>query len=151
MPSAGLVPTASQLTRLVYAQRWPVLGPLIRALLLLRGTNIAPSSLAAPGLLLPHGGVGILVHRKATLGRNVSIFPGVTVGRADVWRPEQTDFQVMIDDDAVLCINAVILSTSERPVRVGRRAVIGANSVVTQSVPDGEIWAGVPARKVGDR
>jgi serine O-acetyltransferase len=36
-------------------------------------------------------------------------------------------------------------------VRIGRGAIIGANSVVTCSVPDGEIWAGIPARKVGVR
>jgi serine O-acetyltransferase len=151
MSKAGRPPAAGFISRLVYAQRWPILGTLIRALLLLRGTNISPASLTAPGLALPHGGIGIVVHFKTTLGRNVTIFQGVTVGRADIWRAEQADFQVVIDDDAVLCANAVVLSTSERPVRIGRGAVVGANSVVTQSVPDGEIWAGAPARKVGER
>jgi acetyltransferase-like isoleucine patch superfamily enzyme len=33
---------------------------------------------------------------------------------------------------------------------IGRNSVIGAGSVVTKSVPAGEIWAGVPARKVRD-
>jgi serine O-acetyltransferase len=144
-------PSADFISRLVYAQRWPILGKFIRVFLLLRGTNIAPSCLTAPGLLLPHGGIGIVVHHKATLGRNVAIFQGVTVGRADIWLPEKPDFHAIIDDEAVLCVNAVVLSSSERPVRIGRRAIIGANSVVTCSVPDGEIWAGIPARKVGDR
>ena len=32
---------------------------------------------------------------------------------------------------------------------IGRGALIGANAVVVKSVPAGEVWAGVPARKVG--
>ena len=35
-------------------------------------------------------------------------------------------------------------------VVIGDRAVIGANAVVTTSVPGGEIWAGVPAKKIKD-
>jgi serine acetyltransferase len=30
-------------------------------------------------------------------------------------------------------------------VRIGRNSAVGAGSVVTKSVPDGEIWAGIPA------
>jgi len=34
-------------------------------------------------------------------------------------------------------------------VTIGEAAVIGAGSVVTRDVPDGEIWAGNPARRIG--
>ena len=34
-------------------------------------------------------------------------------------------------------------------VMIGENAVIGAGSVVATNVPDGEIWAGNPARKIG--
>jgi UDP-2-acetamido-3-amino-2,3-dideoxy-glucuronate N-acetyltransferase len=33
-------------------------------------------------------------------------------------------------------------------VTIGERALIGAGAVVTHDVPDGERWAGVPARKI---
>ncbi len=36
-------------------------------------------------------------------------------------------------------------------VRIETGAVIGANSVVTHSVPSWEIWAGAPAKKIGCR
>ncbi len=36
-------------------------------------------------------------------------------------------------------------------VVIGTGAIVGANSVVTRSIPEYEIWAGVPASKIGDR
>ena len=35
-------------------------------------------------------------------------------------------------------------------VTIGEKSVIGAGAVVTRDVPDGEIWAGNPARKIGE-
>lgn len=34
-------------------------------------------------------------------------------------------------------------------VTIGRHSVIGAGSVVTKDVPENEIWAGNPAKKIG--
>jgi carbonic anhydrase/acetyltransferase-like protein (isoleucine patch superfamily) len=36
-------------------------------------------------------------------------------------------------------------------VRIGRGAIVGAGAVVTKDVPPYEIYAGVPARKIGER
>ena len=33
-------------------------------------------------------------------------------------------------------------------VRIGNGAVVGSGSVVTRSIPDNEIWGGVPAKKI---
>lgn len=49
---------------------------------------------------------------------------------------------VVIEDDAWLGEGCVIL----KGVTIGRRAVIGANAVVTKDVPPGAIVGGVPAR-----
>lgn len=35
-----------------------------------------------------------------------------------------------------------------RGVRIGKGAIIGANSIVTKSVPAAELWAGVPAKRL---
>jgi acetyltransferase-like isoleucine patch superfamily enzyme len=36
-------------------------------------------------------------------------------------------------------------------IRLGRGCIIGAGAVVNKSVPPYEIWAGIPARKIGER
>jgi acetyltransferase-like isoleucine patch superfamily enzyme len=52
---------------------------------------------------------------------------------------------IEIGDFAWLGQNVVVL----KGVTIGRNAVVGANAVVTRSVPEGAIVAGVPARQIG--
>lgn len=52
-----------------------------------------------------------------------------------------------IDDGAFVGVNAVIMPG----VTVGQGAVVAAGAVVTRNVPAFEIWAGVPAKKIGTR
>ena len=54
---------------------------------------------------------------------------------------------IVVGDDAWVGANAVVL----RGVTIGRGAIVGAGAVVSRSVPPYEIWAGVPARKIGTR
>jgi acetyltransferase-like isoleucine patch superfamily enzyme len=49
---------------------------------------------------------------------------------------------IVIEDDAWLGVGVIVLSG----VRIGRGAVVGAGSVVTSSIPDRAIAAGIPAR-----
>lgn len=49
---------------------------------------------------------------------------------------------VTIKDGAFIGAHSIIL----KGVTIGEKSIIGAGSVVTRSVPDGEIWAGNPAR-----
>lgn len=48
---------------------------------------------------------------------------------------------------AFLGVNSVVLPG----VKIGNGAVIGAGAIVTKNVPDYEIWAGTPAKKIGER
>ena len=49
---------------------------------------------------------------------------------------------VVIEDDAWIGGNCIVL----KGVHIGRRAVVGAGSVVTCNIPEGTVWAGNPAR-----
>ena len=55
--------------------------------------------------------------------------------------------EIVLAADVWLGVNVVIL----KGVHVGRGAIVGAGAVVTKNIPDYEIWAGVPARKIGER
>jgi acetyltransferase-like isoleucine patch superfamily enzyme len=54
---------------------------------------------------------------------------------------------IVIGDDVWLGAGVAVMPA----VSIGTGAVIGANSVVTADVPEFEIWAGAPARKIGER
>lgn len=49
---------------------------------------------------------------------------------------------VLIKEDCFIGADCKIL----KGVTIGKGSVVGAGSVVTKSIPDNEIWAGVPAR-----
>ena len=61
--------------------------------------------------------------------------------------PDASRLGVTLEDDVWLGSGVAVMPG----VRLGRGSVIGANSVVTRSVPQYEIWAGCPARKIGQR
>lgn len=112
----------------------------------------------------------------ATIGKNVDLFPGsstvdsqtpyllnigdnvcfaknVSILNHDystcVIRREFGDVHggispVYIGNNCFIGINATIL----RGTHIGNNCIIGANSVVHGNIPDGEVWAGNPAKKI---
>ncbi len=139
-------------TSLVYARRLPLFGRLAYYLLKILGAEVPRSVKIGRDVQLEHGGFGIVLHSKSTIGDRVKIYPGVTIGRADIYRPaDQSRFTgVCIEDDVILCPGCKVLC-KEGVLRVGRGSVIGANAVLLESTGEYEIWAGIPARKVGTR
>jgi len=86
-----------------------------------------------------------------TIGRNVSISREVfilTLGhdynRADF---SLKGLPVVIEDDVWIGVRAVVMPG----VTLGRGSVIGANSTVTRDTEPWGVYAGNPARKIGDR
>ena len=139
-------------TRLVHARKARLVGRLAYYLLKLLGVEIPPSVTIGSDFELAHGGFGVVIHPNTTIGNRVKIYPGVGVGRADIYRPiEQSSFRgVIIEDDVILSPGAKIVG-KDGWLRVRRGAVIGANAVLLESTGEDEIWAGVPARRVGFR
>ncbi len=138
--------------RLVYARNSRWFGKLAYFLLKLLGVEIPRSVKIGPGFLLHHGGMGVVIHPKTVIGARVGIYPGVTLGRADVYRPATASrFEgIVVADDVILGSGAKILC-DDGILHVGRGTVIGANAVLTQSTGENELWAGLPAKKVGQR
>lgn len=56
-------------------------------------------------------------------------------------------YNVKIGEDVFIGVNAIIIGAES----IGDGAIIGAGAVVTKDVPPYEIWAGNPARKIGER
>ena len=54
---------------------------------------------------------------------------------------------ITLEENVWLGCNVVVL----KGVTIGSGAVVAAGAVVNKSVPPNEIWAGVPARKIGQR
>jgi serine O-acetyltransferase len=139
-------------TKLVYARQTPILGKLAYYLLKLLGAEIPCSVKIGPDFLLEHGGFGVVIHSRTQIGARVHIYPGVTLGRADIYRPSaQSRFlSILVEDDVILSPGAKILC-KEGTLVVRRGSVIGANTVLLQSTGEDEIWAGAPAHCVGKR
>ena len=91
-------------TSLVYARRWPLLGGLAYYALKLLGVEIPRGVPIGEGFELAHGGVGVVIHSKAAIGERVKIYPGVTLGRADIYRPaSDSRFEgIVIENDVIL-------------------------------------------------
>lgn len=109
---------------------------------------VAPSSRVGPGsVLLAH----VTLTAAVTVGAHVAIMPQVTLTH-DV---EVADFATLasgastgggarIGAGAYLGAGALL----REGTRVGDRAMVGMGSVVLRDIPPGEVWAGVPARRL---
>lgn len=139
-------------TSLVYARQWPIVGRLAYYALKLLGVEFPRSVPVGEDFELAHGGFGVVVHSRSRIGDRVKIYPGVGLGRADIYRPaEQSRFEgIIIEDDVILAPGAKVLC-KEGVLVVRRGTMVGANAVLLESTGEWEIWAGMPARCVGLR
>lgn len=139
-------------TRLVYMRRFPLIGRLAYYTLKLLGIEIPRTVIVGRDFELAHGGFGVVIHSRTAIGDRVKIYPGVGLGRADIYRPMPSSrFEgIVIEDDVILSPGSKVLC-EEGVLRVRRGTVLGANAVLLQSTGENEIWAGIPARKVGIR
>ncbi|HEY2944457.1 MAG TPA: serine O-acetyltransferase EpsC [Vicinamibacteria bacterium] len=122
------------------ARRWrlPGVNHLLRRLqTLIFGIELGNEITLGRGVFFVHP-IGIVVGGQARVGDRVRFMGSNTVGTA------KDNGYPVVEDDAVLGAGARVLG----PVRVGARAVIGANAVVLTDIPPDAVAVGMPARVV---
>jgi len=139
-------------TSLAYASKKPLIGSAAYYVLKILGVELPRPVPIGTDLEIAHGGYGIVIHSRSSIGDRVKLYPGVTLGRTDIYKPmSQSRFEgIRIMDDVILSPGCKILC-KVGVLTVGRGTVVGANAVLLESTGEWEIWAGVPARKIGDR
>lgn len=102
-----------------------------------------PLNTFGPGLSIAHRGT-IIVHPAARVGANCRLHVDVVIGTRPGPPPEPAP---VIGDNCYIGPGAKIFGD----VVLGSNLVVGANSVVNRSFPEGHMTiAGSPARKVSD-
>lgn len=97
-----------------------------------------------PSCIFHHSGLGCVIHPDAVVGRNCRFFQHVTIGSARRGGGVPGERVPRVGNDVLFGCGCVLLGDIE----IGDGAVIGANAVVTSSVPAGCTVAGVPAKIV---
>ncbi|HEX3649542.1 MAG TPA: DapH/DapD/GlmU-related protein, partial [Pseudonocardiaceae bacterium] len=115
---------------------------------------VHPAASIAPGTVLGEGAIvlaGVVVTAPITVGRFLMAMPHVLLTHDDEVRDGVTlagratlAGGVRVGRGAYLGQGALV----REQVMIGDEAVIGMGSVVLTDVPDGQTWAGVPARKL---
>lgn len=96
---------------------------------------------------------GVVVTADARLGRHVVVMPNCTITHNNELKEFATlaagvalGGSVRVGKRAYIGMNASV----RQGVKIEREATIGMGAVVLHDVPEGEIWAGVPARRLGE-
>lgn len=102
-------------------------------------------------------GPGAIVCPKVELGRFVLLGPNVlimgkdhrfdVVGQPMIFSGREALEGTKIEDDVWIGAGVIIMDG----VSIGRGSIVAAGSVVTKNVPAGEIYGGVPARRIKSR
>lgn len=94
------------------------------------------------------------IRKRITVGKGCAIASGckfidhdhgITGERID--ETPGAEQEIVIGDYVWLGCNVIVL----KGISIGSSAVVAAGAVVTKNIPTGEIWAGVPARKISSR
>jgi serine O-acetyltransferase len=104
------------------------------------GVEIHPAARIGDSLFIDHG-TGVVIGETSEIGDNVTLYQGVTLGGTGFARGKR---HPTIDDEVVVGSGAKLLG----PIHVGRRAKIGANTVVVHDVPAGSTVVGNPGHPV---
>jgi len=131
--------TRHRIAHLLQQQGVPLLPRLISERAhTLTGIDIHPGASIGREFFIDHG-TGVVIGETAVIGDRVTLYQGVTLGDK---LGRDTGKQPVIGDRVIVSAGAQVLG----PVTIGSESVIGANSVVLDSVPSRSVVAGAPAK-----
>lgn len=102
--------------------------------------DIHPGAQIGRNFFIDHGFV--VIGETAVIGNDVTIYQGATLGGTNPTNGQGGKRHPTIGDGVIISLGAAILG----PITIGARARIGANSVVTKDVAEGQVMVGIPAR-----
>ncbi|MBQ8682281.1 MAG: serine O-acetyltransferase [Selenomonadales bacterium] len=130
-----------RLSHKLYLKGWVLLPRLISNFArFLTGIEIHPGATIGEGLFIDHG-TGIVIGETAEIGKNVTLYQGVTLGGTG---KEKGKRHPTIGDNVVVASGAKVLGS----FTVGNHAKIGAGSVVLKEVPPYATVVGIPGKIV---
>lgn len=137
--------------RLTKYRNKQIIGKFVTKILEIYGVSLPREVKIGKNVVFRHNSPGTVIHRRTIIEDNVNIFQNVTLGRADVQiREEESKFEgLLVREGAILCTGAKVLC-KEGILVVGKNSIVAANAVLTRSIPDNEIWGGIPAKKIGE-
>jgi serine O-acetyltransferase len=107
---------------------------------MLTGIEIHPAAHIGAGLFIDHGS-GVVVGETASIGDDVTLYQGVTLGGTGFATGKR---HPTIEDNVTIGSGAKLLG----PITIGHGAKVGANSVVITDVPPNSTVVGNPGHPV---
>lgn len=101
------------------------------------GVTVGLKTRAASSILFPHP-KNITLGEEVIIGEKCVIYQNVTIGKKQLFEEGYPH----IGDNVIIYSGAVIIGN----ITIGNNVTIGANSVVTMSVPSNSIVGGVPGK-----
>lgn len=101
--------------------------------------DIMPSTIIGEGAYFAHQGLGVVINQDAVIGDNVKIGAHVIIGGRN-GNPKVP----VIGDNVEIGGGAILLGD----ISIGNNAIIGAGTVVLESVPDNAVVVGNPGKVI---
>ena len=128
------------LSHKLYMNKIPFFPKAIKSIIfLIYNSSIPYQAEIGKGSRFAYGGIGVVIHKRAVIGKNCNIGSNVTIGG------KSGHYNVPIIGDNVF------ISTGSRilgPIEIGNNVIVGANSVVVKNVLPNSVVAGVPSKVI---
>ena len=131
-----------RIARWLYLHHIPIFPKIIQlGIFIMYNCNVPYKADIGKGSFFNHAGMGVLINSKVVIGKNTKIGNNCSiVGQGPYKNAPVIGNQVYIGPGVVI----------QGPVIIDDNVIIAPNSVVTKSVPQYAIVAGVPAKIIGD-